>query len=62
MLKRQRLDIEERFERAKVGAQGFEASWRETYAPHRSTEFLERLKTAVTQELQTRYNGDALHF
>ena len=57
MLKCQRLDIEERMERAKVGAQGFEASWRDTYPPHLSTEFLQRLKAAVAKELETRYNG-----
>ena len=56
-LKLQRLEIEERFQWAKVGAQGFEASWRETYPPHLSTEFLQRLKAAATKELETRYNG-----
>ena len=56
MLKRQRLDIEARFERAKVAAQGFEAMWRDTHTAHLSTEFLERFKTAVSKELQYRYN------
>ena len=41
VLKRQRLDIEERFQWAKVGAQGFEASWRDTYPPHLTTAFLQ---------------------
>ena len=57
VLKRQRLHIEEGFEWAKVCAQGFEASWRDRFHPHPSTEFLKRLKTAVTEELETPYNG-----
>ena len=56
-LKLQRLEIEERFQLGKVGPEGFEASWRETYPPHLSTEFLQRLKAAATKELETRYNG-----
>ena len=56
MLKRQRLDIEDRFELANVAAQGFEAMWRDTHTAHLSTEFLERFKTAVSKELQYRYN------
>ena len=51
VLKRQRLDIEERFEQAKMAAQGFEALWRETHTPHLSTGFREGLKTAVSNEL-----------
>ena len=57
VLKRQRLDIEERFQWAKFGAQGFEASWREMYPPNLSTVFLQGLKAAVAKELETRYNG-----
>ena len=56
-LKLQRLEIEERYQLGMVGAQGFEASGRETYPPHLSTEFLQRLKAAATKELETRYNG-----
>ena len=57
VLKVQRLDIEERFRWAKAGAQGFEASWRDTYPAHLTTAFLQRLKAAVAKELETRYNG-----
>ena len=52
VLKRRRLDFEERFEQAKADAQGFEASERVTH----STDFLERLKTAVANELLYWYN------
>ena len=62
VLKVQRLDIEERFQWAKVGAQGFEASWRDTYPAHLTTAFLQRLKAAVAKELETRYIGFVSHF
>ena len=62
VLKRQRLVIEDRFQWAKVGAQGYEASWRETYPPHLTTAFLQRLKAAVAKELETGYNGFVSHF
>ena len=57
VLKPLRLHIEERFEKAKSASQGFEVSCRESHALHLSSEFLERLKTAVANELLYRYNS-----
>ena len=50
MLKRQRLYIEALYAQARVSAQGFEASGRETRAQDVSNVFLERVKTAVSNE------------
>ena len=57
VMKRQRLDIEARYEQGRVCAHGFEALWRDTHTHHLSNGFLERLTTAVYNELLFRYNG-----